>query len=58
LTDEESEMLARILEYGIKEEQKEIVLLSGPGGNKDFIPNCNSRLELLKSVAQARVGAA
>lgn len=52
LTKEEKRLLLRALEYFKRAEEQEIDELSSPGGNKKFIPECEARLEVFKSLIE------
>jgi len=50
LTKKEKEFLLSVLEYFKKAEEREIAELSLPSGNKAFIPECEARLKIFKSL--------
>lgn len=49
-TENEKNLFLRMVEYFIQQEHKEIEELKLPLGNKNFIPECEARLQVYESI--------
>lgn len=50
LTEEEQELFLRMVNYFLQAEKREIEELILPSGNKDYIPECERRQYIFKSL--------
>lgn len=49
-TEDEKHFFLRMIDYFIKSEHTEIEELKLPSGNKDFISECEKRLQIFNSI--------
>ncbi len=49
-TEKEQILFPRIVDYYIRSEEQEIKQLNLPSGDKDFIPECEERLNVFKMI--------